>query len=353
MARHRWDPVAPKPRELFRPVRIDPSGREGPTRWQAAASQAWVRTSRGLYVPSYVDRSVPEQRILEQSARAPADAVVTGWAACRLHGGGFFDGLDNDLRPIPVPVNVGPRGYLAGDGEVSICYGKLAAEDLAVRHGIPTVVVTRATFDAMRLAGEVREAVVVLDMMAAAGRVSRLLLARYAGPRATAREPHLLEAVGLSSEHAKSPMETRLRLIWVLDAELPAPYVNCDVLDLEGNLLGEVDLLDPETGTAAEFDGADHRRALRQAADVAKEQRLRDAGLEVARVTGPDMNNADLVVRRLLAARARAARVPATERRWVARPKTHTLHERLLDQLRREEEHERWLAQRRGSGEVG
>lgn len=341
MARHRWDPVAPRPRGLFRPVRVDPGGRNGPTRWQASAAQDWVRTSRGLYVPSYVDRSVPEQRILEQSARAPAHAVVTGWAACRLHGGGFFDGLSTELRPLPVPVNVGPRGFLGADAEVSICYGKLTPGDLAVRLGIPTVVVTRATFDAMRLTRDVREAVVVLDMMAAAGRISVLLLVRYANARATAREPHLLDAVGLASEHSKSPMETRLRLIWVLDAELPTPYVNCDVLDLEGHLLGEVDLLDPETGTAGEFDGAEHRRALRQAADIAKEQRLRDAGLEVARITGPDMLDRSLVVARLRATAARAARTPVTERRWVARPRQNTLHGRLLEQLRREQEYER------------
>jgi hypothetical protein len=300
-----------------------------------------VRTSRGLYVPSYVDRSVPEQRILEQSARAPAHAVVTGWAACRLHGGGFFDGLSTDLRPLPVPVNVGPRGFLGADAEVSICYGKLRPGDLAVRLGIPTVVVTRATFDAMRLTRDVREAVVVLDMMAAAGRVSVLLMVRYANLRATAREPFLQEAIGLASEHSKSPMETRLRLIWVLDAELPPPYVNCDILDLDGHLLGEVDLLDPETGTAGEFDGAEHRRALRQAADLAKEQRLRDAGLEVARISGPDMLDPSLVVARLHATTARAARMPVAERRWVARPKQNTLHTRLLEQIRREQEYER------------
>jgi hypothetical protein len=300
-----------------------------------------VRTSRGLYVPSYVDRTLPEQRILEQSARGPVHAVVTGWAACRLHRGGFFDGLGTDLRPIPVPVNVGPRGFLAADAGVSICYGRLAAEDLAVRYGVPTVVVTRATFDAMRLTRDLREAVVVLDMMAAAGRVSVLLMVRYANRRATAREPFLQEAISRASEHSKSPMETRLRLIWLLDAELPSPYVNCEILDLEGHLLGEVDLLDPESGTAAEFDGAEHRRALRQAADIAKEQRLRDAGLEVARVTGPDMNDVPLVVRRLHAARARIHPVAAGDRRWVARPKRDTLHARVLEQLRREEQYER------------
>ena len=34
-----------------------------------------------------------EQRILEAHARGGDEAVITGWAALRLQGGGFFDGL--------------------------------------------------------------------------------------------------------------------------------------------------------------------------------------------------------------------------------------------------------------------
>ena len=41
--------------------------------------------------------------------RLPAVGAVTGWAACRLHGAAFFDGLAPDgVTPLPVPLAVGP-----------------------------------------------------------------------------------------------------------------------------------------------------------------------------------------------------------------------------------------------------
>lgn len=337
MARHRWDPVSPRPRRLVRPVPLDPAGLVGPTRSQAASGRAWVRTSRGLFVPADVDREVAEQRILEQSARAPRPAVVTGWAACRLHGGNFFDGLSHPhLRRLPVPINVGPRGFLAADNEVAVSYGRLSPVDIVVTYAMPTVAVTRATYDAMRLAPDEREAVVVLDMMAAARLVSTRMVSEYAGRWATAREPFVVSASALASEHSRSPMESRLRLIWILDAGLPTPLVNCDILDRQGNLLGEVDLLDPTAGVVVEYDGADHREAVRQARDVAKEDRLRGVGLEVARVTGPDMTNVPLVVHRLRTAHARAASTPAVDRLWVARPRPDDLHALIQRRIARQ-----------------
>jgi hypothetical protein len=332
-------------------VPLDPLGQVGPTRSQAASGRDWVRTSRGLFVPADIDRDVPEQRILEQSARAPQHAVVIGWAACRLHGGNFFDGLRSpDLRRLPVPINVGPRGFLAADREVAVHFGRLPSADLVSRYGMQTVAVTRATYDAMRLAPDEREAVVVLDMMAAARLVSIRMLSDYAARWATAREPFVLPATVLANEHSRSPMETRLRLIWVLDAHLPTPLVNCDILDRQGNFLGEVDLLDPASGTVGEYDGAEHRNALRQARDVAKEDRLRNVGLEVARITGPDMTRVPLVVHRLRAAHARAAATPATDRLWVARPRPDDLHELIQRRIARQAAYDAGAAYASGLG---
>jgi hypothetical protein len=47
-------------------------------------------------VPVGVSDDLPEQRILEQSMRLPDGGAVTGWAACRLLGASFFDGLEQD-----------------------------------------------------------------------------------------------------------------------------------------------------------------------------------------------------------------------------------------------------------------
>ena len=78
------------------------------------------------------------------------------------------------------------------------------------------------------------------------------------------------------------------------------------MFDLRGRLLGIADLLDPVTGLVGEYDGADHRSAGRHSADVDRESRMRDEGLEVFRVTGPDLLHRRRVVERIEAAQARA-----------------------------------------------
>lgn len=109
---HRWNPTAPHVGKLVLPVRIDPSGVKGPTAAQARGPH-WRRTSHGFYVPTATRDDLPEQRVAEASVRLPPHARITGWAACRLNGANFFDGLERDGRTqLPVPVNVGPRGQI-------------------------------------------------------------------------------------------------------------------------------------------------------------------------------------------------------------------------------------------------
>jgi len=63
-----------------------------------------------------VGDEVVEQRILEHAQRLPDQGAVTGWAALRLHGGGFLDGLDSgDLRRLPVPLAVPRSGKMRAD----------------------------------------------------------------------------------------------------------------------------------------------------------------------------------------------------------------------------------------------
>lgn len=322
MAAHRWDPTCPAPRDLVRPVRVDPTGRQGPTKRQASGP-GWIRTSHGFHVPAGTDRDRPEQRILEQSVRLPPGGAVTGWAACRLWQATFFDGLAADRRTrLPVPLALGTGGNVRADDRVVLTRDPLPRDEVVVRHGIPCVRPLRAAYDAMRLAGDDREAVVALDMAAAAELCSPAGIAAYARARPRRRgTTSVLRAVGLASEHSRSPNETRLRLVWVLDAGLPADVlVDCPVHDRAGRLLGIADLLDPVAGLAVEFDGAEHRGATRQTRDVAKDEAFRSHGLELTRVTGLDLPHRDRVVRRLLGARDRALLAPPAERRWVARP---------------------------------
>jgi hypothetical protein len=271
-----------------------------------------------------------EQRILEQSMTLPPRGAVTGWAACRLHGANFCDGLAMDgTTPLPVPLNVGQRGSLNRTPEVRPVFRHLRATERTTRHSIPTVTVARATVDAVLLALDPVEAVVAVDVMCAAQLISIRMLHEYADAQPWRRKK-VDAALALASEHSRSPNETRLRRTAEDVAGLPRLLVNCPVHDLSGRLLGIADLLDLEAGMVVEFQGADHRGALRQTADERKTAAMRGVGLEVTGITGLDLRDEALVVERLLSARSRALFEPMPDRRWIARPPADALHQRLL-----------------------
>lgn len=320
-APHRWDPVCSAPVGLVRPVRIDPKGEAGPTRGQARGKR-WVRTTHGFYVPAGVDRSSPEQRILEQSVRLPAGGAVTGWAGIRLWGANLVDGRARDgCTLLPVPLCLGAEGDIRGDERVQLLRNPLEPGSVVVRHGISCVSPERAVFDAMRVAPGVAEAVVLMDM-AAAGRVtslSRMWLFVQAHPGWDGA-PQVRAGLLLASEHSRSPNETRMRMRWRLDAGLPEPLVNQPIFDLRGTLLGYPDLLDEEAGLVGEYDGAEHRGAARHSKDVGREDVFRRHGLEMFHVTGPDMDRTREVVQRMHAARARARWLPPDRRSWTSTP---------------------------------
>lgn len=318
---HRWDPRAPHPGRLVLPVRVDRSGEHGPTPAQARGPR-WRRTSHGFYVPATTREDLAEQRIAEASVRLPKGARITGWAACRLGGANFFDGLDRDGRTrLGVPISVGPRGQVTKEG-LKVVYWSVPPEHHATRFGLATVDESWATADAARLATTVVEAVVVVDMMCAAELVSIRQL-RASGLRFAAG---VLDA---ASEHSLSPNESRCRMRCRAALAGVTWLVNCPILDRTGRLLGIADLLDPKAGLAVEFDGADHRQAARHTRDVVKEDALRRVGLEVVRVTGSEVDNEVLVGDRVRAGRERAKFEPEAQRRWVARPQADTLHDLL------------------------
>ena len=194
----------------------------------------------------------------------------------------------------------------------------LASEELDDVAGIPVVNPCRALFDELRRPPHDRGAVVAGDMALAAGVVLLDEIAEYTRLRASWRRASwAARALEHVSERSRSPQETRLRLLWTLDARLPPPLVNQPVFTLQGDFVCMADLFDPDAGLVVEYDGAEHRRTRRHARDVARTERIRDVGLETTAVTGLDIDNRRLVVHRLLAARARAAFLPEDRRRWT------------------------------------
>lgn len=322
---HRWDPKAPHPGKLVLPVRIDREGGSGPTPAQVRGRH-WRSTSYGFHVPADTPSDLPEQRIAEASVRLPPGGRITGWAACRLHEANFFDGLDRDGRTrLEIPVAIGARSRIRHRAGLRVVYWPVPEQHQAVRHGLATVDAVWATADAARLAGGFIEAVVVVDMMCAAEVVSirQLRESRLRFP------PGVLDE---ASEHALSPNEVRCRIRCRIALPGVRWLVNCPVHDLTGRLLGIADLIDLEAGLVVEFDGADHRGAVRHTRDVVKEDAFRRVGIEMVRVTGSEVDNQALVGDRVLAGRARAMFELEAHRRWIARPLTSTLHDLIEEQ---------------------
>lgn len=312
MARHRWDPIAPAVR-VTHPRRV---GADGPTRGAAARSR-WRRTGWGAYVPSTVDDDQVEQRIVEEAARLPCGGAVTGWAACRLAGAAFFDGLARDGRtPMPVALAVGPRGGVRRHPGITVSFERLPAWEIGVRYGVSVVRPERAVFDEMRRRSR-DEALVALEA-AFAGRITSLPRMRaYAATHGSARRVDRVEwALARACEHVRSPQESRLRILAQEEADYPHLLVNRVVLGPRGERVGEVDLLDAEAGVVLEFDGRDHRDGPQQAWDITKEEALRAVGLEVARVAGSQLRDRLTLALRLRAVRARARWEPPTTRAW-------------------------------------
>lgn len=321
MGRHRWDPWQERPSGLVVPVRIDPRGITGPTRGQTQRTR-WRQCAHGWYVPAGVDGDVVEQRILEQAVRLPESGAVTAWASLRWRGATFFDGTaEGGRRLLPVPLRPGGVGNLRRDPRAVISREQLAPYEREDVGGVSCTTVTRATFDEMRREGRLRPAVIALDMAAAAGLTSVAEMAAYvAGRSAWTGVPLVRKALVLASDHSRSPQETRMRLIWTLDAGLPPVLVNRAVFDLDGRLLGYPDLFDPVAGVVGEYDGADHRDRARHQADVAREALFRDHGLEYFTIVADDLGSLERVVDRMRRARARAKFLPPESCAWTLEP---------------------------------
>lgn len=311
------------PTEPVWPVRRDVRGVEGPTPGEARGPY-WRRSAWGWYVPADVDAAPPEQRIVEQGVRiiGAARGAVTGWAALRWQGAAYFDGRSarGGLRPVELIRSSG--GSPARSGGAVLSSAQLAPYDAHVIRGLRVTTPTRALFDEVRVLAELRAAVVAMDMTAAAGLLNLDEMDTYLTPHRNAWTgvPLARKAVALASDRSRSPRETRLRLVWMLDAGLPRPLVNQPVFDPDGRLLGIPDLLDPRTGLVGEYDGADHRRGDRRARDVVRAELFRDHGLEVVTVVTGQLRHRGDVVARLLEGQRRAARVRPGDRRWTIDP---------------------------------
>lgn len=265
------------------------------------------------HAPHHVD-----QRILEQGSRIRSYGAVTAWAALRWRGGRFFDGSDGKGDdPLPVPLVTGGRD-LRPDPRVHVSKAQLAPEERELVGGIWAAIATRAVFDELTRHGKLRQAIVDVEMAIAAQLTDLEEFRSYVEGR------NAWTGVGLAREAAtaaglgcRSPQEVRMTLAWMWDAGLPRPLCNVPLFTLDGSLIAVVDLLDPAAGCVGEYQGADHKDGEKHRGDVAREQRLRDHGLECFEVVGGDLQDRELTVKRMVNARERSRFDSPKNRSWT------------------------------------
>lgn len=298
------------PTGLTVPAQLDPKGVRGPTEGRARGRH-WRRTSQGWYVPAAVGRSLPEQRIVEASVVIPEVAGLTGWAALRWLGGRWFSGLaagGHIERPV---VIVTADANVRNQPGIVVSQERLDPAELVPSHGIVVTWPERAACFEARYSTSLADAVVAWDMAAFHDLVSLEEAAVYCGSHpGWTGIPLARKSLALAVENSWSPMETRMRLVWELEAGLPRPLCNVPIFDRSGHHLGTPDLLDPDRGVIGEYDGALHLEGVRRSSDLVREGVLRNHGLEYTAVLGDDMRRRGRVAERIWSAYQRARPVP-------------------------------------------
>ena len=280
------------PRDLAaRPRRTRDLIEAGVTKAQIAGPR-WTPILRGVHGFG-ADPTDPLTRIRAVAELMPAGAAIGGWAALHLLGVGALDGRTGPgaATLLPVPVCIGPPGRMTSRPGLAIDRSRLPEDDVTSSRGIRVTTAARACADIACWHG-VEEGLVAGDAAVRSGLVTVRHLQEYVGARGPVRGIRgARRAVALLDGRAESCPESRLRFIWVVQAGLPVPLVNPDIVDVEGGgfLVGRADLLDLTAAMVGEYDGEDHRTLARHTADNDREESLERLNLTVVRATALDI----------------------------------------------------------------
>lgn len=321
-------PLHPRP-GLVAPVRVDPLGRDGPTRGQARGPH-WRTTSRGLFVPAQVEATT-DQRTLEASAVLREEEAVTGWAALNWQGARWFDGTSDGVAVRGVPL-VARRHLLTQAGFV-VSQEFLHPDEILDIDGVPITAPVRSVTFEMRYAARLGDAVVALDMACYSDLVSIAEVTAYVarlGPVRGVQQAR--DALVEADENSWSPRESQMRGLWTKRAGLPRPLCNAPVFDLDGQHVGTPDLIDADLGLLGLYNGPEHLSLVGATTDIRQEAAYRDLGLEPVTMLATDWADPGGFSARLLAA-ARRARARTRAPGWTVEPPqwwtpTHTVERR-------------------------
>lgn len=274
-------------------------------------SGAWTRVRHGAYVVTRDWRSLDDAGRHGVVVRAAVAQSKTELVPSHTSAMPFYEGPTwrHDLRWVHGTRLDGKGGRRAA-GVQQHC-GRLIDGDITERHGMAVMAPTRVGL----------EVTTVLSSEAALVSVNHLLHRKHTTvDDLRARYEQGIEfwkgtlstdvVLRLATPAAESVGESRV-LFRCYAAGLPAPILQLEVRDADGQFLGRVDFAWPEHGVFLEFDGmAKYSRYLRPGETVAdavlrekrREERIVEAtGWRCIRVTWADLENPYQLVRRLRA----------------------------------------------------
>jgi hypothetical protein len=264
------------------------------------------------------------QRIYDAAELLTPGGAVGGWAAAYLLGVRDLDGRARDgKRLLPVLLLTPTRHHPTPRPGVRVFRSRLEARDVCTADGIRVTSPLRTAFDLARR-GSVEDGVVALDAVVRDLALDLDAVTEFFRQHPRHRGvPVAREALRLVDPGSRSPGESRLRYVWIVEAGLSRPQVNAYVVDPRGEVVAMPDLLDVATGLVAEYDGASHRELGAHTSDNAREEVLESLGLVVVRATSIDVGpGRDALVRRLHDGQDRATRNGPGTWGWApARPR--------------------------------
>jgi hypothetical protein len=275
-------PDAKRPRSAA-PLHLRDAGAAGVSRRQLAGPR-WSRLFPDVYVRAGTTRDAHIWKSAAELAIAP-DEIAWGPTAAWLHGVLAPDPRQPPTLHITTMDGRGHRRRVAGAARL-----RLDEVDVVQLRGVRATSPERTCFDIART-GSCVDAVIAVDAFLSATLTTSAQLWRFCQERR--RWPgidRLREAVTLGSDRVRSPAESRLRLLLVLNG-LPEPLVNVTVHDDAGRRIGTPDLLYLSPVLGIEYDGSYHSAGDVHQIDLVRENGFATRGIPLLRYSAHDLRN--------------------------------------------------------------
>lgn len=295
-------------------------------------SKAWARPHWGITRAAVDDPHVPHVRIADIVPILLPGCHIGGWAAAFLQGVRYLDGGQQPPHLWDVLVHTTTEHRLRPRAGMRTTRRAVHANEITEIGRAPVTTIARAAYDMALDARNLHAAVLAYDMCLSTttghahttpANLEKVLSSHHK-TRGIQRARRAFE---LSSTRSASPSETRTRMIAVLEARIEDWMVNAPVFDTSGDLLGIVDLLNPETGLVLETDGAHHLVESTYAADNHRQAGLERVGLTVLRISRSDHRDNARTAGRIRAAYEHLRREPRRSRWTIEKPQWWTAWE--------------------------